>query len=77
MKEDTMAPYKRKDPLIWGIILIVFGLIFLLERLDINAWDYTWKLWPVILIIWGGYKLYYGLKGQREKTEDSAKTPVK
>jgi uncharacterized membrane protein len=72
-----MAQYKRKDPLIWGIVLIVIGLIFLLERFDIDIWRYTWKLWPAILIIWGVYKLYYGLKEQREKSEETTKPPMK
>ncbi len=72
-----MAQYKRKDPLIWGIILIVIGVIFLLERFNVEIWDFTWKLWPLVLIIWGGYKLYYGLKEQKEKSEDSSNPPVK
>lgn len=72
-----MAQYKRKDPLIWGIILIAIGLIFLLERFDVDIWDYTWKLWPVILIIWGAYKLYYGLKEKKEKSEETTKSPMK
>ena len=71
-----MASYKRKDPLIWGIILIAIGVIFLLERFDLEVCDFTWKLWPLILIIWGGYKLFYGLKAQKEKPEDSIKPPI-
>jgi len=72
-----MAQYKRKDPLVWGIILIALGLIFLLERLDVEAWDALWKLWPLVLIIWGGYKLYYGLKGQKDIPEDTTPSPMK
>ncbi len=57
-----MANHKRKDPLAWGIILVVIGLIFLLHNLDFAIWDFFARLWPLILIAWGGWKLYFGLK---------------
>ncbi|HOE13657.1 MAG TPA: DUF5668 domain-containing protein [Candidatus Saccharicenans sp.] len=57
---------KQRDNLIWGIILIVLGLLFLLDNLGFDAWRFLFKLWPLILIIWGAYKLYYGLKGHQE-----------
>jgi uncharacterized membrane protein HdeD (DUF308 family) len=62
-----MTRQRRKDTLIWGIILIVIGLIFILENMDVDAWDLVAKLWPVVLIIWGAYKLYYGLKERKEE----------
>ncbi len=61
-----MAKFRRKDPLVWGIILIVTGAIFLLENIDVEMWDLLARLWPLILIAWGGWKLYFGLK-EREK----------
>ncbi|MFA4926127.1 MAG: DUF5668 domain-containing protein [Candidatus Aminicenantales bacterium] len=65
---------KRRDNLIWGIILIVIGLLFLLDNIGLDSWELLFKFWPLILIIWGGYKLYYGLKdrqsGKVETTED-------
>ncbi len=61
-----MAKFRRKDPLVWGIILIVTGAIFLLENVDVEMWDLLARLWPLILIAWGGWKLYFGLK-EREK----------
>jgi hypothetical protein len=57
-----MAKQKYRDSLIWGIILIVVGGIFLLETLHVRVWHYVWRLWPVIFIAWGANKLYYGLK---------------
>jgi uncharacterized integral membrane protein len=57
---------KRKDPLIWGLVLIVLGLIFILENFHINAWDFAWRFWPVILIIWGAGKLIDGFKAKSE-----------
>ena len=65
-----MARQKRKDPLAWGIIMIVIGVVILLSNIHITGWDF-WeifaRLWPVILILWGLWKLYYGIK---EKTEE-------
>lgn len=65
-----MTRQKRKDALAWGIILIVIGVVILLSNIHISGWDF-WevfaRLWPVILILWGLWKLYYGIK---EKTEE-------
>jgi hypothetical protein len=60
---------KRKDALIWGIILILIGLVFILDNNDIDIWDSIARLWPAILIIWGAYKLYYGLKERKEEVK--------
>jgi hypothetical protein len=64
-----MARQKHRDSLIWGIILIVLGGIFLLEQFNIDVWDEIWRFWPVILIVWGANKLYLGLKERRERVE--------
>lgn len=63
-----MAKQKRKDPLAWGIVLIAIGVIFLLHNMDIPIWNALARLWPIILIIWGGWKLYYGLKEKKESS---------
>ena len=63
---------RRKDPLVWGLILVALGVIFFLENYHIDAWDYVWKLWPVVLILWGASKLYTGLQEQREKAKPAA-----
>jgi len=60
---------KHRDALAWGIILIVIGLIFLLDRFDVDIWDILARLWPVGLIIWGGWKLYFGLKEKKEESK--------
>ncbi|MCJ7612962.1 MAG: DUF5668 domain-containing protein [Candidatus Aminicenantes bacterium] len=59
-----MANSKRKDSLVWGFILIVVGALFLLDSLDVrfDAWHYLANLWPIILIAWGAWKLYLGIK---------------
>jgi len=60
---------KRKDPLVWGLILIVIGIIFVLENMGLDAFDFAWRFWPVILIIWGASKLFEGLKARSENPD--------
>jgi fatty acid desaturase len=63
-----MTKQKRKDPLIWGVLLITLGVLFLLK---INIWYVLAHFWPVILILWGAHKFYYGLMERREEEERS------
>ncbi|MCK7481473.1 MAG: DUF5668 domain-containing protein [Candidatus Moduliflexus flocculans] len=58
-----MARQKKSDSLVWGVILIVFGVIFLLEQFNIDVWDAVWRFWPVILIVWGANKLLSRAQG--------------
>jgi hypothetical protein len=62
VKETDMTQRKRNDSLVWGIILITVGVLFLLQSLDIHVWDFVARMWPVVLIIWGASKLYAGIK---------------
>ena len=64
-----MASYKHKETLGWGIVLIVIGLLFFLWNIDVDIWDSIARLWPLILIAWGAWKLYFGLKERSEETE--------
>jgi hypothetical protein len=67
--EEKMAKQRKKDPLAWGIILIIIGVVILLSNIHIAGWD-VWeffaRLWPVILIAWGAWKLFYGIKERQE-----------
>ncbi len=62
-----MTINKNRDSLVWGIILIAIGTVVLLETLHIRVWHYVWRFWPVIFIIWGANKLYYGIKERDRK----------
>ena len=66
-----MAKFRRIDTLVWGIILIVIGAIFLLEKVNVKVWDIVAYYWPLILIVWGLWKLYFGLKEGKEEEKPS------
>ncbi len=67
-----MTAQRKRDSLVWGIVLIALGGVFLLDRLGLDAWDAVWKYWPVILIVWGASKVLDGLK---ERGKDQAAKP--
>jgi hypothetical protein len=41
--------------IIWGLVLVLIGLLFILKNLDIIyfSWFSIWKLWPMVLVIIG------------------------
>ncbi|MFW6124129.1 MAG: LiaF transmembrane domain-containing protein [Acidobacteriota bacterium] len=57
-----MAQKYKKEHLAWGIILILIGLIFLLDNIHVNVWNAFARLWPLVIIAWGAWKLYFGIK---------------
>jgi hypothetical protein len=64
-----MAKNRKREPLAWGIILIVIGALFLFNNLNIGIWEIVARLWPIILILWGAWKLYFGLKERQDHNE--------
>lgn len=51
--QSRIKPYKNKDNVSFGIILIVLGSFFMLDRLDmINARDY-YQYWPGLIALAG------------------------
>jgi len=70
-----MSHQRRKDPLVWGLILIAVGALFFLEKFDIRIWDTVWRLWPLILIVWGGLKVYNGLLEKKEGRDGTGREP--
>jgi predicted membrane protein len=36
-----------------GVVLILFGILFLLQNLGVPYFDRAWQFWPVILIVFG------------------------
>lgn len=39
----------------WGVVLIFIGMLFILQNLHVIHFDWLnlWRLWPVILVLWG------------------------
>lgn len=64
-----MAKRANGGKLAWGLILIALALIIFLSNLNVNVWDFIARLWPIVLVLWGGWKLYFGLKERREELE--------
>ena len=61
---------RHGERLVWGLILIAVGVIFLLQNvMNIEVWDYAWKFWPLILILWGAQKLIDGLNRPKDRDE--------
>lgn len=64
-----MAKRANGGRLAWGLVLIALALIIFLSNMNVNVWDILARLWPVVLILWGGWKLYYGLKERQEELD--------
>ena len=51
-----MSEYRRRNSLVWPVVLIGFGVIFLLNNLGVIDWDIWYllsRLWPLILVALG------------------------
>jgi hypothetical protein len=62
-----MAKKGERNSLVWGIILIALGALIFLSNMDVSVWDFVARLWPIVIILWGAWKLYFGLKERREE----------
>ncbi len=67
---------QQRDALVWGVILVVIGIIFTLDNFNIDVWDSVARLWPVVLIVWGAWKLYFGIKEKKEAPVESREKQV-
>lgn len=55
--EDWADRYgKRHGNIVFGFMLITGGIILLFNTAGIlpwTVWDYIWRFWPLLLILWG------------------------
>lgn len=58
---------KHKDSLFWGFILVALGGLLLLENFDVDVFQHLARLWPLILIAWGGWKLVLAVSERKER----------
>ena len=45
--------YRQRKQMMWGLVLILVGLIFLLDRMDVLDASETWHYWPLLLVVAG------------------------
>lgn len=49
-----MAKKKDDSGLVWGVVLIALGCMFLAQQFfNIEVFRWLFQLWPVVLIVWG------------------------
>ena len=51
-----MSENKRRRSLVWPLVLISLGIVFLLNNLGIVSWDVwslLWRMWPVLVVAIG------------------------
>lgn len=54
----------KSDKIVWGLVLLFVGVILLLDNFGVIDfyWGSVWRLWPLLLIIWGVQLLFSGKK---------------
>lgn len=45
----------KSSRIFWGVFFLALGVLLLLSRMDVLAieWGDVWRLWPLLLIMWG------------------------
>ena len=71
-------PKKSNDSLFWGVVMLAIGMVFLLWSFDVPI-DFSkiLKLWPLILVYFGGKAIYDSIQSDKgtkapSKTEEPA-----
>jgi hypothetical protein len=50
-----------------GLLLIIIGILFLVDNFtDITVWSRVWRYWPLILIIFGLFKIFQSITQEKE-----------
>jgi hypothetical protein len=47
----------RRENLVFGLLMITFGFVFLAQRFDLIEWGYVWEWWPLILVALGASQI--------------------
>jgi hypothetical protein len=53
---EERGRWRRRGGLVWPVVLVALGLVFLLNNLGVIDWDLWWtvlRIWPVLLIAAG------------------------
>jgi membrane-bound ClpP family serine protease len=53
------ATNKNTGQWLFGLIILIIGIIFLLENIfGFKVWESVWLFWPVIFILWGIVEIF-------------------
>jgi len=69
------SPSQDKTFIVWGIFLIVLGVLFLLQ--NVIPYHYLRQYWPLLFIFLGAYLVYYSLKKKLTRDHDPTDWPGK
>lgn len=50
---NTETSYAARKQIMWGIVLIAVGLVFLLDRMDLVDLRSVWHYWPLLIVAAG------------------------
>ena len=64
---STENSYRQRKQMMWGLVLIVVGLVFLLDRMGIVDAVELWHYWPLLLVV-AGINQTIGYPSAREFT---------
>ncbi|HBZ06496.1 MAG TPA: hypothetical protein DEP03_08995 [Massilia sp.] len=45
--------YRQRKQMMWGLVLILVGLVFLLDRMNVLDASELWHYWPLLLVVAG------------------------
>lgn len=65
LEADPVRPAPRDRRALAGWLLVIVGAIMLIDRLSISPWLNFGRLWPVLLILLGGYMVYNHMNRNR------------
>ena len=56
----------KSDKIVWGLLFLFAGIILLLDNFGVISfyWGSIWRLWPLLLVLWGAELLLKGRKSQ-------------
>jgi hypothetical protein len=64
---------EQKDTIVWGVLLIVMGILFLLTR--IIPEHFINILWPLIFVLLGAFLIYRATQGRNSQIQTPAANP--
>jgi hypothetical protein len=50
---DNDDAYRWRRQLVWGLLLVTFGVVVLLDQMGIAETESLWHYWPLVLVVIG------------------------